>query len=311
MRRIARPSFANLTAMLALLVALSTGAYAATSLPKNSVGTPQIKKGAVTTAKLGKSAVASSKVKNGSLLLGDFKKGQLPVWRGAWSATTAYAKNDMVSSGGSSWIATAASTGQQPPASSWTLLATGGAQGPQGDPGPAGPAGPAGPKGDQGDTGPAGPAGPVGPTGATGPAGPQGPQGPSGVVGSAFIAGASTPPTSTLSFIASPATVTVETGQRVSVTSSAGLGAGASAASNLNLYICHRVSGAPGPTQIGGGIFGISSPASTRNVYTLSAITSPGLAAGTYQVGLCGSSATPDNWTNNEWSYTSALVFTP
>jgi len=54
--------------VLALFIALSGTAYAAT-LPKNSVGTAQLKKNAVT----------SPKVKNRSLLAADFKSGQLPA----------------------------------------------------------------------------------------------------------------------------------------------------------------------------------------------------------------------------------------
>jgi len=64
-------SYANVVASLALFVALGGGAYAATQLPKNSVGAKQIKK----------NAVRSSEVKNRSLRAADFKAGQLP--RGA------------------------------------------------------------------------------------------------------------------------------------------------------------------------------------------------------------------------------------
>src|SRR4051812_9545103 len=59
---------AHAIAMIALLVALGGTGYAAFKLPKNSVGSKQIKKNAVT----------SVKVKNGSLKAGDFKKGQIP-----------------------------------------------------------------------------------------------------------------------------------------------------------------------------------------------------------------------------------------
>jgi hypothetical protein len=52
----------------ALFVALSGTAYAAT-LPRNSVGTAQLKRDAVT----------SSKVKNGALRAVDFRRGQLPA----------------------------------------------------------------------------------------------------------------------------------------------------------------------------------------------------------------------------------------
>jgi hypothetical protein len=55
-------------ALLALFVALGGTSYAATRLPRNSVGTKQIKKNAVTTRK----------VKDSSLLLKDFAAGQLP-----------------------------------------------------------------------------------------------------------------------------------------------------------------------------------------------------------------------------------------
>jgi hypothetical protein len=63
-----RVSYANVASTLALTLALGGSAYAATSLPSNSVGTKQLKN----------NAVISSKVSNGSLLARDFKTGQLP-----------------------------------------------------------------------------------------------------------------------------------------------------------------------------------------------------------------------------------------
>ena len=63
--------------LLALGLALTGTAYAAT-LPKNSVGTKQLKNGAVSAKKIKRNAVNSSKVKNRSLLAKDFKAGQLP-----------------------------------------------------------------------------------------------------------------------------------------------------------------------------------------------------------------------------------------
>jgi hypothetical protein len=62
-------SYANVMATSALFIALGGGAYAATSLPKGSVGTKQIRK----------NAVVSSRVKDRSLLARDFKAGQLPA----------------------------------------------------------------------------------------------------------------------------------------------------------------------------------------------------------------------------------------
>jgi hypothetical protein len=69
LRRI-RPSPAMVIACIALAVALGgTSVAAIQALPKNSVGTKQLKK----------NAVVSAKVKNRSLLAVDFKAGQLPA----------------------------------------------------------------------------------------------------------------------------------------------------------------------------------------------------------------------------------------
>lgn len=60
-------TYANVMSSLAVFIVLGGGAYAATRLPKNSVGSRQIKP----------NAVNSSKVQDGSLLFKDFKPGQL------------------------------------------------------------------------------------------------------------------------------------------------------------------------------------------------------------------------------------------
>lgn len=67
--RIGRPSPAMVVAMVALFVALGGGAYAASRLPKASVGTRELHDNAVT----------SAKVKDHSLLARDFKAGELPA----------------------------------------------------------------------------------------------------------------------------------------------------------------------------------------------------------------------------------------
>jgi hypothetical protein len=68
-RRRSRLTYANVTSTLALFVALAGGAYAAYELPRNSVGTPQLKEAAVT----------SAKVRDFSLRAKDFRAGQLPA----------------------------------------------------------------------------------------------------------------------------------------------------------------------------------------------------------------------------------------
>jgi hypothetical protein len=57
-----RLTFANLISFLALFVALSAGAYAATSLPANSVGALQLKTNAVTAHKIAADAVTHGKI---------------------------------------------------------------------------------------------------------------------------------------------------------------------------------------------------------------------------------------------------------
>jgi hypothetical protein len=64
--------------LLALCIALTGTAYAAT-LPKNSVGSKQLKNNAVTLKKIKDGAVNSNKVKNGSLMSADFTAGQIPA----------------------------------------------------------------------------------------------------------------------------------------------------------------------------------------------------------------------------------------
>ena len=68
-----------IVSIVALVVALGGASYAAIQIPKNSVGTKQIKNKAVT----------SNKVKDGSLLLKDFKSGQVKpnAWEGSKDAT--------------------------------------------------------------------------------------------------------------------------------------------------------------------------------------------------------------------------------
>jgi hypothetical protein len=104
-----RPSHATVIAYLALFIALGSGAYAATQLPKNSVGpkqlqknavaTPKIKSGAVTEAKIGNDAVTGAKVDETTL-------GKVPsaaaadIAASATSATSATSAENAAALGG-------------------------------------------------------------------------------------------------------------------------------------------------------------------------------------------------------------------
>jgi hypothetical protein len=67
-----RLTYANVIATVALFVALGGSSYAAIKLPKNSVGSSQIRTG----------AVGASEVKQGSLGTSDFKSSQLAALQG-------------------------------------------------------------------------------------------------------------------------------------------------------------------------------------------------------------------------------------
>ncbi len=70
---------AMLVACIGLIVALGGVSYAASVLPKNSVGATQLQKKAVTASKLRANSVSGAKVKDGTLMATDFKAGQLPA----------------------------------------------------------------------------------------------------------------------------------------------------------------------------------------------------------------------------------------
>lgn len=69
-------SFANVTAVLALVLATAGTSYAMT-LPRNSVGTQQIKPSGVTSTDIKTNAVRSADVKDGSLRAADLAAGLL------------------------------------------------------------------------------------------------------------------------------------------------------------------------------------------------------------------------------------------
>jgi hypothetical protein len=96
-------NYANATATIALFVALGGSAYAAASLPKNSVGTKQLKAGSVTSAKIKNGAVTGPKVKLSSL-------GTVPSATSAASAGVAATATNAAALGGSPPSAFAASS---------------------------------------------------------------------------------------------------------------------------------------------------------------------------------------------------------
>jgi hypothetical protein len=104
-----RLSYANVMASVAVFVSLGGGAYAAVSLPRNSVGEDQLRRGAVTKSRIAHDSVGQSELRDGSVT-----KSALTDW--VWR---------QVRRGGSD--------GRDGPV------------GPEGPPGPPGPSGPAGP----------------------------------------------------------------------------------------------------------------------------------------------------------------------
>lgn len=107
-------NYGNVTATMALMIALGGTSYAAITLPKNSVGTHQLRNNSVTTAK----------VRNNSLLREDFKKGQLAGMAGPAGPAGPHGPVGPAGPAGP-----AGATGSDGPA---------GAQGPQGEQGPQG-----------------------------------------------------------------------------------------------------------------------------------------------------------------------------
>jgi hypothetical protein len=74
----AKLSFANVMSVIAVFIALGSGAFAAIQIEKNSIKSRHIKDGGVKSKDLAENAVVSPKVANGSLLREDFAAGQLP-----------------------------------------------------------------------------------------------------------------------------------------------------------------------------------------------------------------------------------------
>lgn len=135
-------------------------------------------------------------------------------------------------------------------------------------------------------------------------------QSPTGqLIGSNTVSASSVAPTTTNAFLSGTPTFAItSSSQKVYVVSTCSFGALSLAAIGLNLYVGYKSTAASTPTTVGGGIFGLTCPINTRLTYTVSSVIT-GLPPGTYQFGMVGNSSAPANWNNNEWSYTTVMVY--
>jgi len=88
-----RLTYANVMATIAVFIALGGGAYAASQLPKNSVGPKQLRKNAVTKRKVRKNAISTPKILNGAVTGAKVDESTLGTVPSAQIATTANAAN--------------------------------------------------------------------------------------------------------------------------------------------------------------------------------------------------------------------------
>ena len=77
-----RLSYANVTASLALFIALGGTGYAAVTLPRNSVGSAQLRSNAVGTKEIRRGAVRSGDIRNRSIRLSDLATNTRKSLRG-------------------------------------------------------------------------------------------------------------------------------------------------------------------------------------------------------------------------------------
>lgn len=198
-----------------------------------------------------------------------------------------------------------------------------GSLGPIGATGAPGTIGATGSVGSTGSVGATGLQGSTGATGATGASGIDGATGATGVAGSGGVVGFVTVSgvgvsgiggspggvNALTTFIGPTVNVVLAAGQRAHMLSNKALGSSATGgASELSIYACYQLFPAGALTRQGNGIFGLTVPTNQRQLYAINWVFS-GLAAGTYTIGMCGSSSNAASWNNNEWGYISAMVF--
>jgi hypothetical protein len=107
-----RPSPALVISIIALVVAMGGTAYAGFSIPKNSVGSTQLKNGAVTTKKIKKGTVTASKINTKGLTVPNALHASGASTAG--SATSAADANALQGHSASSFAPSAIEAAQQP-----------------------------------------------------------------------------------------------------------------------------------------------------------------------------------------------------
>jgi len=172
---------------------------------------------------------------------------------GAWNAAAAYVKDDVVTFGGSTWIADLASQGSQPDAAApaWLLVAGKGDKGDKGDKGNAGLDGLPGAQGLQGPQGVTGPAGPTGAAGTTGQSvttlfGSGGLAFPSNVGGFFYLTGLA------------PTTISIPANAQVMVTTTGGLRSQSTTANGYSVFDVALLIDGGTPTVNGNSVANIS-----------------------------------------------------
>jgi hypothetical protein len=207
--------------------------------------------------------------------------------RGAWAATASYNVGDVVTRGGSSFVAISGNNNRNRPpgavgsAPFWRLLAARGAIGPAG---PTGPAGPQGPQGVAGAVGAAGPQGPVGP---------EGPPGPAEILSYVDVSGTvgTVPATEAgMAFRGPVATVNLTSNGGMLANASATLGTSVvPSTGSVVVAMCYQFQPGGTLTMMNDGnlaFLRISAASGGRQMVSATGVAT-GLAGGTYQVGLC------------------------
>ncbi|MDI3291902.1 collagen-like protein [Polyangium sp. 15x6] len=176
-----------------------------------------------------------------------------------------------------------------------------GSQGPKGDTGAQGPKGDTGAQGPKGDTGLQGPKGDTGSQGPKGDTGAKGATGATGVVSTTSLdAPGITVNGSSLAFAwaATPVSVTVAAGQRITGSAVAILGSSSGSATSVGFGLCYQAAGGSIITFYPSS-YSITASISARAPFAAAGTVS-GLAAGTYNVGFCVRNVSPTALNSND-----------